>query len=238
MPRTARAATIEEVPLWLEANAEIVAQWSGTPNGLEALAAGRLLTLGYLRSASELTSLEVVRNEPEGTIGVRVRLSEAAFRRGAEQAQARRESRLGSLAPVRAPARNRNAGIPEPAALRDLLRQLFQSAEARRGEKGGMHAAALSDGNALIFLNEDASRHNVTDRALGAALLAGARTDRLGLVLSARISGAIAETAAAGGLAWVASRSIPTTLALNVARRAGIHLIARAASPDAIVYRA
>ena len=45
-----------------------------------------------------------------------------------------------------------------------------------------------------------------------------------------------AIAAAMPPLAWVASRSVPTTLALEVARAAGLPLVARAPGKDARVY--
>jgi FdhD protein len=71
-------------------------------------------------------------------------------------------------------------------------------------------------------------RHNAVDRALGAAFLAGDGPQGCGLVLSARISGQMAMVAARAGIAWIASRSVPTRLALEIARAAGLPLIARA----------
>jgi FdhD protein len=79
-------------------------------------------------------------------------------------------------------------------------------------------------------------RHNGVDKAIGAALLAGADLGALGLLTTARISGEIAEKAARAGVAWVASRSVPTTLAVELAATAGLPLVARAGSPDARVF--
>ena len=55
------------------------------------------------------------------------------------------------------------------------------------------------------------------------------------LVTTARISGGMAAKAARAGLPWIASRSVPTTLALEIASLAGITVFARAAGPDARV---
>jgi FdhD protein len=111
-----------------------------------------------------------------------------------------------------------------------LFRSLF--ALTRRGDLGGMHAAALSDGNELLFPLEEVGRHNAVDKVIGQAILSGTPTSGLGLVITARISGEIALKAARAGLAWVASRSIPTTLALELASLAGLPLLARAVSKE------
>src|SRR5690606_14588328 len=74
------------------------------------------------------------------------------------------------------------------------------------------------------------------DKAIGAALLAGEDLGRMGLVLSARVTGEIALKAARCGVAWIASGSVPTTLALRIAAAAGFPIVARAADRDAHVY--
>jgi FdhD protein len=96
-----------------------------------------------------------------------------------------------------------------------------------------MHAAALSDGRELLFAIEEVGRHNAVDKVIGQAILAGMPTAGLGLILTARISGEIALKAARAGLGWVASRSVPTTLALELASRAGLPLLARAVAKEA-----
>mgnify|MGYP000572012645 CR=1 FL=1 len=129
----------------------------------------------------------------------------------------------------------RRAPLPPPDRFPELFRALYAAGE--RGQStGGLHVAALSDGEALLYATEEVGRHNAVDKAIGAAFLAGAELPALGLVLSARVSGEIALKAARAGLAWVASRSVPTTLALEVARAAGLPLVARAPGKDARVY--
>ncbi|MGH7445399.1 MAG: formate dehydrogenase accessory sulfurtransferase FdhD, partial [Longimicrobiales bacterium] len=68
------------------------------------------------------------------------------------------------------------------------------------------------------------------------ALLIDTDMSALGLVLSARVSGEIARKATAAGVAWIATRSVPTTLALDIAQSAGIAIVARAPSRDAFVW--
>ena len=59
---------------------------------------------------------------------------------------------------------------------------------------------------------------------------------QFGLLTSSRVSGEIADKAARAGFSWLASRSIPTTLAADIAQRAHMPIIGRAPSRDAHVY--
>ncbi|MBI4546187.1 MAG: formate dehydrogenase accessory sulfurtransferase FdhD [Gemmatimonadetes bacterium] len=230
---------MEEVPFWIEVNGARVRTWTCTPDRLEALAAGRLLADGFLCGRDEIQALEVVGNAGAG-FGARVRLDPACVERALAERRHRKEHGCGLLHYVAcAPGLIQRPGAaavaPPPEAFTGLFRALFARAERYR-EAGGMHSAALSDGVRLLFQVEDVGRHNAVDKAIGAALLAGERLERLGLVLTARVSAAIALKGGRAGLAWIASRSVPTTLALRIAGVAGLPVVSRAAGKDAQVH--
>jgi FdhD protein len=224
------AATVEETPWWLDVNDVIVAAGSVTPERIEALAAGRLLAERYAFHKADLLTLKV-EESPPGCIGVSARVP-PELAQAAEIARRHRDERHcgprhwldcePSALRVRAVA----AGPPLDA-FPDLFRELFAAA-ARSRETGGVHTAALSDGVSLRFQVEDVGRHNAVDKALGWGLLEGASLETLGLVVSSRISAEIALKAAQSGVAWIASRSIPTDLAVEIAERARLPIVARA----------
>ncbi|HUH12997.1 MAG TPA: formate dehydrogenase accessory sulfurtransferase FdhD [Longimicrobiales bacterium] len=226
MPK--RAAAVEEVPVAIEVAGRREAALRATPEALEELAAGHLRVAGRIRSAADISEITVAalpRGPVPESVLVRVTLAPGA--------PPHDPGHPGTLEHVLscdacAPTLSRGAGAP-PAADRfgALLEELYARSQ-RYGDTGGVHAAGLSDGERLLFPFEDVGRHNAVDKAIGGALLADAPLRELGLVLSARISGEIAFKAARAGLAWVASRSLPTTLAVAVAERAGLPLVARA----------
>ena len=125
---------------------------------------------------------------------------------------------------------------PDTATLRVLFKEMFGKG-ARYHETGGIHAAALTDGSALISHAEDVGRHNAVDKVIGAALLGRRDPTGLGLLVTGRISAELAFKAARAGLAWVATVSVPTTLAVTIARRAGVILVGRAVSGNAQLHR-
>jgi FdhD protein len=128
-------------------------------------------------------------------------------------------------------------GEPPPAErLRALFKCLF-AAGTRYQETGGIHAAALTDGETLLFHAEDIGRHNAVDKVIGAALLAGRRLVGLGLLVTGRISGELAFKGARAGIAYIATPSVPSTLALEIARRTGMVLVGRAVSGTPHVHR-
>jgi formate dehydrogenase accessory protein FdhD len=114
--------------------------------------------------------------------------------------------------------------ISMDAAPRDvpsLLRALLQLTS-----DGGVHAAAWSDNVSLVHTTIDVARHCAVDRVIGLAALAGAAGG--GLVVSARVSGAMAVKVARARIGWIASRSVATSLAQEICALTGITLYERA----------
>lgn len=223
-------AVVEEVPVWLEVNGHPLVTWMCTPHQLEELALGWLAGEGYI------TSRDQVHLRPCATdLGFWARVPEDRFQ--AVRAEGRRPvlaSGCGAVSTFLADtgthrAESLRGDPPEADALRGLFKQLFTLGERYR-DTGGIHAAALTDGTALLAHAEDIGRHNAVDKVVGAALLADRRLAGLGLMVTGRISAELASKAARAGLVWVATPSVPSTLAVELARRTGMILIGRAVS--------
>jgi FdhD protein len=232
--RMSEDAVVEEVPVWLQVNGRPAVTWMCTPDLLEELAIGWLYGEGYI------DSLEQVHLRPCATdLGFWAEVP--AERVTAVQAEGRKpvlasgcgavSTFLADPATVEAqPMRGAPPGLDE---LRGLFKALFARGE-RYKDTGGIHAAALVDAAALssplIAHAEDIGRHNAVDKVLGGALLAGRTVQGLGLLVTGRISAELAFKAARAGLAYVATPSVPSTLAVEIARRSGMVLIGRAVS--------
>lgn len=185
--------------------------WRCTPADLEALAIGRLFIDGAITAADQVHL--IVSGADDIVIDARVATAGIAH------------------------AAHRGAPtVPDAETFAELFRQLFNTVDARH-EHGGMHAAAATDGQRIVVQMEDVGRHNTIDKITGALLLQGAVPGHFGLLTSARVSGEIADKAARAGFAWLASRSIPTTLAVAFAKAAQMPIIGRAAGKNAFVYQ-
>lgn len=133
---------------------------------------------------------------------------------------------------------------PLPAADPPPLGVLAQVPERVRGHQelfartGAVHAAAAVDHEGTVVVaREDIGRHNAVDKVVGRLLLDGVLPAR-GLVLfvSGRASSEMVQKAWAAGFATVVAVSAPSSLAVELARRAGIVLAGFARDGSMRVY--
>ena len=231
-------AAVEETPVWLEVNRQPAVTWMCTPAQLEELCVGWLHGEGYIRTLRDLLSLRPCATD----LGFWAEVAdETVARIAADERRRVLASGCGTVSvaladPASLPRGTPRGEAPPVETTRALFKELFHRGE-RYEQTGGVHAAALTDGHALLGHAEDIGRHNAVDKVIGGALLGGRNPAGLGLLVTGRISAELAFKAARAGLAWVATPSVPSTLALTIARRAGVILVGRAVSGHPEVHR-
>lgn len=222
---------VDEVPVWLEVNGHPAVTWMCTPEQLDELVIGWLHGEGYIERASDLRSLRPCARELGFWAEVPIERYDAV-----EQADRRRvlasgcgavTTILGSLSSL--PRRTAPPPALDLTNTRALFKEMFHRGE-RYKDTGGIHAAALTDGTTLLHHAEDIGRHNAVDKVIGAAIVAERTLPDLILLVTGRISGELAFKAARAQLSIVATPSVPSTLAVEIARASGVQLIGRAVS--------
>lgn len=226
----AEGAAVEEVPVWLEINGHQAVTWMCTPDLLEELA------IGWLHGEGFIDTMDDVRLRPCATdLGFWATVAEDRVARvAAEQRRPVLASGCGAVSTfladpstaVRMPPRG---AVPDLERMRALFKEMFGRGERYR-DTGGIHAAALVDENGLQCHAEDIGRHNAVDKVIGAALLARQPVAGLGLLVTGRISAELAFKGSRAGISWVATPSVPSTLAVEIALRSGMTLVGRAVS--------
>ena len=218
-----------EAPVALEYNGISYAVMMATPRDLEDFASGFAITEGLAASAAEVTGIAVAEVEL-GWI-LRASLDGPGAAAIVERARTRvSESGCGlcGIENLEALAKP----LPKVVAHEPLAQgAIFAALAALSGRQtlndacGAAHGAAWADGDGAIHcLREDVGRHNALDKLVGAMGRAG-RPLTGGFVLStARCSYEIVEKAVRAGATSLVTVSLPTTMAVERARAAGLGL--------------
>ncbi len=109
-------------------------------------------------------------------------------------------------------------------AVREIYADFQKQSEGYR-LTGGLHSAALSDGERILVFSEDIGRHNAVDKVIGFGLLEGISFEGKIMLASGRLSSEIVAKCARSGIPFVVSRAAPTTLAVRIAETAGLTLV-------------
>jgi FdhD protein len=232
-------AWVPEAPVALEFNGLSYAVMMATPADLPDFALGFALTEGLAAHPGDLTDLAVA-EVPAGWI-VRAQLAGLGVAQLTDRVRARvAESSCGlcGIENLEAVARPLPPVAPH-AAITPLA--IFAALAALRDHQpltratGGAHAAALCDtAGAIVTVREDVGRHNALDKLIGALASTG-RSPADGFILStARCSYEIVEKAVRAGATTLVTISLPTSLAAERARSAGLSLWSLA-RPDSVL---
>jgi formate dehydrogenase accessory protein FdhD len=228
----------DEVPVALVYNGLSHAVMMASPSDLEAFALGFSLSEGILDAPDELLDLTVSRSSGGIEIDLRVTGRRFAGLKDRRRSMAGRTGcglcgvetlaqALGPVPVIRADLVVSGAAIDRALAALAPLQLLNQAA-------GAIHAAAWADPTgAIVALAEDVGRHNALDKLIG--LLARGRPPGF-LVLTSRCSYELVAKAAMLDMPILVAISAPTGLALDLADRVGLTVVALARPDSMTVY--
>ncbi len=244
-----RDAVAAEEPLEIRVAGDTLAVTMRTPGDDRELALGFLFAEGFITSADDVSSIAHCGRPGEPGWGNTLEVTAAPG--VVIDVDARAPARRGTLTTSACGVCGRRtvddllaARAPVPAGEPIEARALSACVRALRdrqrlfGETGGCHGAGLFTFAAEhVATYEDVGRHNAVDKVVGAMLRA--RSVPLAgrvLVVSGRASFEIVQKAHAAGVPVVASVSAPSSLAVDLARRAGITLAAFARGESFTLY--
>jgi FdhD protein len=113
---------------------------------------------------------------------------------------------------------------PTPAVVRRLPGGLRERQQVF-SRTGGVHAAGLATAEGdLLVCREDVGRHNAVDKVTGSRVLAGLSPAEACLVVSGRAGFELVQKAVAAGVGALVAVGAPSSLAVRLAERSGLHL--------------
>lgn len=224
-----------EAPVELIYNGHAAVTFMCTPREVSALALGWLFSQGLIRGADEVYTIGAC--EDLRKVYVQTAVDRWEERCGWERVVTSGCGGGTMLATQLAGEVPRVGAGPRvtPGELAQGFREMAARSALYR-VSGGLHSAALVGGGRLLIHSEDIGRHNAVDKVIGQGLLQRVDFSRALLLTTGRISCEMVFKAAQAGVPVLASLTTATDLACELARRAGITLVGRAAGRRLAVY--
>ncbi|MEL7646503.1 MAG: formate dehydrogenase accessory sulfurtransferase FdhD [Sedimentibacter sp.] len=224
----------EEEPVEFLLNGKNLVTFMCTLNELKELAIGHLYSRGVISNVEELTSLGACKD---------MKMIFATTSREVDFNGIELNTVLSSGCGSGVKFNETISNLPKIESdfhvsmdeLKEAAVEMFTKAQMYK-QFGGMHCAAISDGEKIVALCEDVGRHNAVDKVIGKALLLGIDFRKSMIITTGRISTDMVLKAANISCPLIASRSIPTTSALELANKLGITVIGRVVSSNPLVY--
>jgi FdhD protein len=221
----------EETAVALTYNGGTYAVMMATPRDLEEFAVGFSLSEGLVRSADEITSLEVIALDD----GIELRMWLSAAR--SELINTRRRQIAGptgcglcgvdSIAQALRPAAIVPTGRHFSQAEIMTAMQNVAPLQEINLQTRAVHAAAYwTPARGVVALREDVGRHNALDKLCGSLALGQVSASDGMVLLTSRVSVEMVQKAASLGAPVIVAVSAPTALAVRMAHGAGITLVA------------
>lgn len=225
----------DEEPLEIRVEGQPYAVTMRTPGDDRELVAGYLYAEGVIDGPDDLVAIAAVDDplDPRGnTVDVRLAAGVPMLRRARGARERFASSACGvcgkaAIDQIFQSMHTVGAHALPPAELLYALPARLRQAQSRFLATGGLHAAGLfSWSGELELIYEDIGRHNAVDKVLGARLLADrVPLDDALLLTSGRAGFEIVQKAAVARVPVLAAVGAPSSLAVALARRAGMTLI-------------
>lgn len=198
-----------------------------TPENLEELSIGFLLSEGFLDSYTEVTNSNLDKNRGFIKIAAKIDGKTLEERLKVRRGRAYDFVKEASIYPSLDSVSSKNTG--ETIAIRPLnvisLMRDFTNKSILFNDTGGVHSCALCHKDKILVHRDDIGRHNALDKILGWGHIAGNDFSDKMILTTGRISSETLVKIARSGIPVIISKSAPTSLAVDLAKKWGITLV-------------
>ena len=214
-----------EIPLTVYLNEKELLTLSCSPDHLKELSVGFLYTSGIIKSIDEIKSVIIDRQNWISNITLKnsKQSPDLLFKRLYTSGCGRGTIFYSALDKIHANPIRKDRKISAEKILE--LMKSFQKMSTVFKETGGVHSAALSDGEVITAFKEDIGRHNAIDKLTGEALIKKINLEDSLLFTSGRLSSEIVSKVQKMGPAFLISRSAPTDQAIRAAKALNLTLV-------------
>ncbi|KKY01546.1 hypothetical protein VN21_08205 [Paraclostridium benzoelyticum] len=204
---------ISEYPLSLILNGKYLNTFLCTPDKIEELIVGFLATKGYISNKNDIESIiidekskvvEVISNKSNTNLNL-----EKIF--------------LNDLDFIECNSVKNSFEIDINTIYNSMHMNLTSSQLFK--DTGGVHSVALFDGCDPVVICEDVARHNAMEKVIGYGVLNDVNFEDKFIVVSGRISLEMMQKACKMQIPIVVSKSAPTNLSVELARKLNITLV-------------
>ncbi len=225
-----------ERPVTVHMNDVEVATMQATPDDLEELAIGFLVSEGLLIDRESLKAVSA--DYKRGLVYVETTEEvpdELTYRRRYITSGCGKGVTFSSVGHARSLEPVPEGFAVTPTALHEWMRVMNEQATKYR-DSGGMQACAMAVGDEVRIVREDVGRHNAVDKVLGRAWIDRVATDDAVLLSTGRVSYEMAVKAAKARIPVIASKSAVTDLAGEIAASLGICVVGYVRGGAMVVY--
>ena len=226
---------VVEEPLEIRIGGESIVVTMRAPGDDLDLAAGFLLTEGWIDAVEDIGTLAYCPDEKDPSLRnivdaqlVNGKMPDASTR-AARATWANSSCGLcgkATLESIHQTCRRLVDSVRVPRHIIVGLPDALSEYQANFHETGGIHAAGLFDADGgFIGVREDIGRHNAVDKVIGAALRSGTLSRAAVMMVSGRLGFEIAQKALMAEVPIVASISAPSSLAIDLANEFGLTAI-------------
>ena len=203
-----------EYPLTLFLNGKNITTFLCTPENIKELCVGFLKTRGLIKEFKDIQSLDL--DKDNSVIYVKATINENSN-------YFKQKIYLNASDHIECDSVESDFSLDYEKVYEYMEQNLNSSSVFK--ETGGVHSVALGDEKELIIICEDVARHNAMDKVIGYALMNGISFQDKAIVVSGRISLEMIAKAIKMQIPIVISKSAPTNLSIELAKKLNITLV-------------
>ncbi len=205
-------------------NERLIVRLVCTPDNLEELVMGRLLSSGYITGQEDVECIYICENGQRA----KVYLSKEIV---LEESMKVEQTCCTANRQIWNPQDNMMKRLPKAYYsaqwIFGLADEFAKGSKIHKRTKGTHSCILMYDGK-IVYGAEDIGRHNALDKALGFAVINGYEREKCILFTSGRIPVDMAEKVVRAKIPVLVSKAVPTNMAVRMAKEYNLTLICKA----------